>query len=205
MTVTIADHPLVGVRLSELRDVATGAARFRALLDDLAALLAPAALQGLAVTVREVTTPLTTTTGTALASPPLLVPVLRAGMGLLPALSRLLPEAPIAMAGLRRDEVTLEPAWYLDKIPADLAGRPVVVLDPMVATGGSLVAVISELRGRAAGPITVLAVLAAPEGVRVVEGCGVDLVVAAIDERLTDAGWIWPGLGDAGDRQTGLV
>ncbi len=203
MSVHVSDHPLVGVRLTELRDERTGAPRFRALLDDLATLLLPEVTRGLRTAPTTVRTPLAAAAGTTLVDPPLLVPVLRAGLGLLPALSRALPESPVAMVGLRRDEESLQPAWYLDGLPADLTGRPAVVADPMLATGGTLVAVLAELRRRRSGPVTVVAVLATPVGLAAVDGPDVRVVVAGVDERLTDAGWIWPGLGDAGDRQTG--
>ena len=203
MSVHVSDHPLVGVRLTELRDERTGAARFRALLDDLATLLVPEVTRVLETAPASVRTPVADAEGTVLVAPPLLVPVLRAGLGLLLALSRALPESPVALVGLRRDESSLQPSWYFDGLPAVLDGRAVVVADPMLATGGTLVAVLAELRRRGAGPITVLAVLATPVGLAAVDAPDVRLVVAAVDERLTDAGWIWPGLGDAGDRQTG--
>lgn len=204
--VRVTNHPLIAVRLTELRAAATPPPRFRALLEDLATLLAYDATRALPTRPVTVRTPVADAAGVALDRPPLLVPVLRAGLGLLPAFARLLPEAPIAMVGLGRDEVTLQPTWYLNRLPERLAGRPVLVLDPMLATGGTLVAVLAELARRGAGPVVVVAVLAAPPGLDAVrEGSGdlpaVTVVTAAVDDRLDEHGWIVPGLGDAGDRQ----
>lgn len=205
----VVEHPLVADRLTRLRDAATPPAAFRTLLDELAGLLAYPATRDLGTTPRPVTTPLGHAVGAELADTPVLVPVLRAGLGLLPAFSRLLPAATIALVGLRRDERSLEPSWYLDGLPADLDGRPVLVLDPMLATGGTLLAVLRELARRGAGSVVAVSVLAAPEGLAAVReayaagdlGVELTVVTAAIDQRLDSRGWIVPGLGDAGDRQ----
>jgi uracil phosphoribosyltransferase len=206
LTVRVIEHPLVAVRLSELRDADTGPARFRALLEDIATLLAFEATAALATRPVAVTTPVAEAVGAALVSAPVLVPVLRAGLGLLPPFVRLLPGSTVAMAGLRRDEATLQPEWYLDGIPTVLDGRPVLVLDPMLATGGTLIEVLGVLASRGVGPIVVVTVLAAPEGLAALEravgdASAVSLVTAAVDAHLSPAGWIVPGLGDAGDRQ----
>jgi uracil phosphoribosyltransferase len=206
LTVRVIEHPLVAVRLSELRDADTGPARFRALLEDIATLLAFEATSALATRPVAVTTPVAEAVGAALVSAPVLVPVLRAGLGLLPPFVRLLPGSTVAMAGLRRDEATLQPEWYLDGIPTVLDGRPVLVLDPMLATGGTLIEVLGVLASRGVGPIVVVTVLAAPEGLAALEravgdASAVSLVTAAVDAHLSPAGWIVPGLGDAGDRQ----
>jgi uracil phosphoribosyltransferase len=150
-----------------------------------------------------VATPLASTRGTALGNLPLLVPVLRAGLGMLPAASALLPDAPIGFVGLERDERTLLPRAYLTSLPDDLAGASVLLLDPMLATGGSLRQAIEVLQERGAGPITVVCALAAPEGLTALEHIrpAVRVVTASIDERLDERGFIVPGLGDAGDRQ----
>lgn len=201
----VVAHPLVADRLTRLRDAGTPPAAFRTLLDELAGLLAYVATLDLTTTPRPVTTPLGQAVGAQLADTPVLVPVLRAGLGMLPAFNRLLPAATIALVGLRRDERSLGPSWYLDGLPLDLDRRPVIVLDPMLATGGTLLAVLRELGRRRAGPVVAVSVLAAPEGIAAVRaahpGGGLTLVTAAVDERLDDRGWIVPGLGDAGDRQ----
>jgi uracil phosphoribosyltransferase len=156
----------------------------------------------------EITTPLTTTTGVRLTSPPpLVVPVLRAGVGMLDGLIRLLPDAEVGFAGLVRDEQTAQASWYADRLPEDAAGRAVFVLDPMLATGGTLVSVLEVLLSRGAASVTCVCLLAAPEGVARVEaafpGDEVSLVVAAIDDHLDERSYIVPGLGDAGDRLFG--
>lgn len=211
MRLVVLDHPLARVRMTELRDRETTAARFRAAAGELAGLLAVEATRSLPTRPRAVTTPLADTTGAQLAAVPLLVPVLRAGLGLLPAFSRLLPDSPVGFAGLARDESTLAAHWYLDHIPADVRAQPVLVLDPMLATGGTLLEVLRLLAGRGAGSATVVALIAAPEGVhRIDSSCAagdpaldVTLVAAAVDERLDARGFIVPGLGDAGDRMFG--
>lgn len=211
MRLVVLDHPLAQVRLTQLRDRETPAARFRAAAADLAGLLAVEATRALPTRPLEVATPLAAATGAQLAAEPLLVPVLRAGLGLLPPFSRLLPDAPVGFAGLARDETTLAAHWYLDHIPADVRDHPVLVLDPMLATGGTLLEVLRLLAGRGARSATVVALIAAPEGVRTVENaCAagdpaleLTLVTAVVDERLDARGFIVPGLGDAGDRMFG--
>mgnify|MGYP001601757612 CR=1 FL=1 len=208
MLVTVVDHPVVAAKLSALRDQATTTPEFRRLVDDLVTLLAYEATRSVSVEPVAITTPITTTTGVRLTTPPpLVVPVLRAGVGMLDGLIRLLPAAEVGFAGLARDEETAQPSWYADRLPEDAAGRDVFVLDPMLATGGTLVAVVEALLARGAEAVTCVCLLAAPEGVaRVSEtfpGDNVSLVVAAIDERLDERSYIVPGLGDAGDRLFG--
>lgn len=210
MKVTVVDHPVVAAKLTALRDVTTDTSRFRRLVDDLVTLLAYEATQSVSVEPHEIQTPITSTTGVRLTSPPpLVVPVLRAGVGMLDGLTRLLPDAEVGFAGLARDERTAQPSWYADRLPEDAAGRSVFVLDPMLATGGTLVAVVEVLLERGADAVTCVCILAAPEGVKRVETAfpddRVSLVVAAVDERLDERAYIVPGLGDAGDRLFGSV
>ncbi|MDQ1673865.1 MAG: uracil phosphoribosyltransferase [Frankiaceae bacterium] len=202
MDVTVLDHPLAAQRLTLLRDAATDRAGFRAALDALATMLVYEAARTLPVAPVTVRTPITETSGTRLAAQPLLLPVLRAGLGMLPAAEALLPEAPVGFVGMARNEVTLQPHAYLQSLPAQLAGRPVLVLDPMLATGGSVRAVLDLLDVRGAGRTTLVCALAAPEGLDALRGRPqLRVVTGAVDERLDDRGFIVPGLGDAGDRQ----
>ena len=151
MRVTVVDHPVVAAKLTALRDVSTDTSRFRRLVDDLVTLLAYEATRAVSIEPVQIQTPLATTTGVRLTSPPpLVVPVLRAGVGMLDGLTRLLPNAEVGFAGLVRDEKTAEPSWYAERLPDDAAGRAVFVLDPMLATGGTLVAVVEALLGRGA-------------------------------------------------------
>lgn len=208
MRITVVDHPVVAAKLTALRDVATDTPTFRRLVDDLVGLLAYQATHDLTVRRVPVTTPVAATYGVELTSPPpLVVPVLRAGVGMLDGLIRLLPDAEVGFAGLVRDETTAQASWYAERLPDDAAGRGVFVLDPMLATGGTLVAVVQALVDRGAESITCVCLLAAPEGVaRVNEafpGDQVSLVVASIDDRLDERAYIVPGLGDAGDRLFG--
>jgi uracil phosphoribosyltransferase len=208
MKVTVVDHPVVAVKLGALREQSTPTPVFRRLVDDLVTLLAYEATRGVTVEPVEITTPLTTTTGVRLTSPPpLVVPVLRAGVGMLDGLIRLLPDAEVGFAGLVRDETTAQPSWYAERLPEDAAGRSVFVLDPMLATGGTLVSVVEALLSRGAEAVTCVCLLAAPEGIARVQerfpDDNVSLVVAAVDERLDERAYIIPGLGDAGDRLFG--
>jgi uracil phosphoribosyltransferase len=206
--VTAVDHPVVAAKLTALRDITTDTPTFRRLVDDLVTLLAYEATRNVSVEKVEITTPITATTGVRLTSPPpLVVPVLRAGVGMLDGLTRLLPDAEVGFAGLMRDEKTAQPSWYAERLPETAAGRAVFVLDPMLATGGTLVAVVEALLARGAEAVTCVCLLAAPEGIARVEAVfpddRVSLVVAAIDERLDERSYIVPGLGDAGDRLFG--
>lgn len=207
MDVRVVDHPLAKARLSTLRDERTGNAAFRAALRELTLMLIYEATRDAPVEEYTVRTPLTETTGYRLANPPLLVPVLRAGLGMAEAAHGLMPEAQMGFVGLARDEQTHEPTPYMESLPESLAGRPVFVLDPMLATGGSMSYTIGLLVERAATDVAAICVLAAPEGLDALRETGlpVRVVTASIDERLNDAAFIVPGLGDAGDRQFGAV
>ena len=205
MDIIVVDHPLVGDRLRTLRDSGTDTAGFRAAMDALGTMLCYEAFRSVPTVEIPETTPVIETTGVAVDGVPLIVPVLRAGLGLLEPATRLLPGAQVGFIGLARDEQTHEPFSYLCSLPDDLAGRHVVVLDPMLATGGSLVTTLETLTARGATGITVVCVLCAPEGVELVRDSGLagTLVTATIDERLDEAAFIVPGLGDAGDRLFG--
>ncbi|MFO7193576.1 MULTISPECIES: uracil phosphoribosyltransferase [Thermocrispum] len=205
MDVTVVDHPLARVRLSKMRDARTDNAAFRLALHDLTQMLVYEAMREAPVRKEPITTPVADTDGYKLAEPPLLVPVLRAGLGMADQAHRMIPEALMGFVGLARDEQTLMPTPYMESLPPSLAGRPVFVLDPMLATGGSMEYTIRLLTGRGAANVTAICVLAAPEGLARLEKSGlpVRVVTASIDERLNDAGFIVPGLGDAGDRLYG--
>jgi uracil phosphoribosyltransferase len=203
----VVDHPLAAARLTALRDERTDNAVFRAALRELTLMLVYEATREVAVEPVPVHTPVGPATGTRLTNPPLLVPVLRAGLGMAEAALGLLPEAQMGFVGLARDEQTFQPRAYLESLPASLTGRPVLVLDPMLATGGSLHHCCRLLADRGATDITIVCVLAAPEGLDRLGATGLPLrtVTAAVDERLNDKAYIVPGLGDAGDRQFGAV
>lgn len=205
MDVLVVDHPLAQTRLTAMRDAGTDSAAFRAALHELATMLVYEAARTFPMEQRAVTTPVGPAGGARLADPPLLVPVLRAGLGMAGAALGLLPESSMGFVGLARDERTFEPRPYMESLPQDLTGLPVLVLDPMLATGGSLEHCCRLLADRGCTDITVLCVLAAPEGVARMERSGlpVRIVTAAIDEGLDDKMFIVPGLGDAGDRQFG--
>jgi uracil phosphoribosyltransferase len=201
----IVDHPIVRTRLSVMRDETSSNAEFRAALRELATLLVYEATRQLPVTEVPIRTPVGPTLGATLANPPLLVPVLRAGLGMAEAAFNLLPESQMGFVGLARDEQTHLPAAYMASLPDSLAGRPVLLLDPMLATGGSLVHCCELLASRGASDITVICALAAPEGIATVERSGLAgrLFTASVDEGLNSNAYIVPGLGDAGDRQFG--
>jgi uracil phosphoribosyltransferase len=203
--VTVVDHPIAQARLTVMRDARSTNSEFRAALRELSTLLVYEATRGLARTEAPITTPVADAIGTAIANPPLLVPVLRAGLGMAEAAFNLLPESQMGFVGIARDEDTHEPKPYMASLPESLAGRPVLVLDPMVATGGSLLHCLELLSARGAQDLTVVCALAAPEGLRNLERAGLPLAVftASVDERLNEYAYIVPGLGDAGDRQFG--
>ncbi|MGH3923627.1 MAG: uracil phosphoribosyltransferase [Pseudonocardiaceae bacterium] len=207
MDVLVVDHPLVRARLTVMRDVRTGNATFRAALRELTLMLIYEATRDFGVTTEQVHTPVGQACGYRLADPPLLVPVLRAGLGMADQAHALIPEAQMGFVGLARDERTLQPTAYMESLPGSLAGRPVFALDPMLATGGSMEYTIRLLTGRGATDVTAICAVAAPEGLTRLRDSGlpVRVVTASLDERLNDSGFIVPGLGDAGDRQFGAV
>lgn len=207
MDVLVVDHPLARARLTAMRDASTGNAAFRAALRELTLMLIYEATRDAMLVTGVVQTPLASTPGYRLADPPLLVPVLRAGLGMADQAHLLIPEAQMGFVGLARDEQTLKPVPYLESLPASLAGRPVFVLDPMLATGGSMTYTIRLLTDRGATEVTAICAVAAPEGLARLRDSGmpVRVVTASVDEGLDDSGFIVPGLGDAGDRQFGAV
>jgi uracil phosphoribosyltransferase len=199
-------HPLIADALVRVRAVDTPNALFRQELERIGVLLIAEATRHLPTRPIRVQTPLTETDGVELSVQPVVVPVLRAGLGFLHAAQELLPNADVGFIGVARDEETFQPKQYVNKLPESLAGRQCIVLDPMLATGGSLAHACQLLVERGAtGTIIVVCVLAAPEGIAVLEQTGLDLEIftASVDERLNDQAFIVPGLGDAGDRQFG--
>ena len=212
MRLHVVNHPLVSHKLTVLRDERTDSPTFRRLTDELVTLLAYEATREVRVSPMEITTPVSPTTGVYLAQPkPMVVPILRAGLGMLDGMMRLLPTAEVGFLGMVRNEETLEASTYAERLPEDLSGRQCYVLDPMLATGGTLAAAIRFLTDRGADDITAICLLAAPEGVDNLEKALGDLdvpvavVTAALDEKLNDKGYIVPGLGDAGDRLYGVA
>jgi len=212
MRTHVVDHPLVAHKLTVLRDQRTDSPTFRSLADELVTLLAYEATRDVRVEAHEIVTPVAPTTGVKLAAPkPLVVPILRAGLGMLDGMMRLLPTAEVGFLGMVRDEETLKAATYAERLPDDLSGRQCYVLDPMLATGGTLAVAIKFLTDRGADHITAICLLAAPEGCerleRELDGIDVPVTVvtAAMDAKLNDKGYIVPGLGDAGDRLYGIV
>jgi uracil phosphoribosyltransferase len=207
MELTVVDHPLAARLLTRLRDESTDRAVFRLAMDELAGMLVYEACRHLPHENVTVTTPLGPAEGVDVPDPPLVVPILRAGLGLHGAVLRLLPESDTAFIGVARDEDTFQPMPYMNSVPADLAGRPVLALDPMLATGGSLAHACRILRDRGAGDITGVCVLAAPEGLAHIEESGLvaRVVTAAVDDPLNERAFIVPGLGDAGDRLFGTA
>ncbi|MBO0824035.1 MAG: uracil phosphoribosyltransferase [Actinobacteria bacterium] len=212
MLTTVVDHPLVAQKLTALRDVQTSSPVFRQLADELTTLLGYEATRSIAVEPVQVQTPVGTADGVQLAGLlPLIVPILRAGIGMLDALARLLPQADIGFVGLVRDEETLVASTYATRLPTDLTGRATFVLDPMLATGGSMETAIRMLLDRGAAAVTAVSLLAAPEGLARLERTfpsgspPVHVVTACVDTRLNDKGYIIPGLGDAGDRLFGVI
>jgi uracil phosphoribosyltransferase len=203
--VLVVDHPLAQSRLTAMRDARTDSAAFRAALHELSTMLAYEAARAFAAEKFAIETPVAPTEGTRLATPPLVVPVLRAGLGMADAVLNLLPESSMGFVGLARDEHTFAPRAYMESLPTDLRDIPVLVLDPMLATGGSLEHCVRLLTDRGATDITVLCVICAPEGIERLAQSGLPmrLVTASIDERLNEKMFIVPGLGDAGDRQFG--
>ena len=212
MRTHVADHPLITQKLTTLRDERTDTPTFRKLVEELVTLLAFEATRGIRVSPITVQTPVALAQGVALAEPkPLIVPILRAGLGMLEGMTRLLPTAEVGFLGMVRDEETLEARTYADRIPERLHGRQVYLLDPMLATGGTLIHAIELLLQRGADDVTAITILAAPEGLAKVEATfkdqpvDVTIMTAGLDDHLNDKGYIVPGLGDAGDRLYGTV
>jgi uracil phosphoribosyltransferase len=210
MRVHVADHPLVTHKLTMLRDKNTPSPTFRSLAEELVTLLAYEATRSVRVIAVTVETPVSTAHGLSLSTPqPLVVPILRAGLGMLAGMVRLVPTAEVGFLGMVRNELTLEPEIYAERLPDDLSNRQCFVLDPMLATGGSLIAAIDYLFLRGAMDVTAICLIAAPEGLAAVEqataGREVTIVLGAVDEKLNENGYIVPGLGDAGDRLYGTV
>ena len=212
MKVHVANHPLISHKLTVLRDERTDSPTFRLLVEELVTLLAYEATREVRTKTVKIKTPVTETTGLKMAEPrPVVVPILRAGLGMLEGMVKLLPTAQVGFLGMVRDEETLQASTYANRLPEDLSGRQVFVLDPMLATGGTLVAAFEYLIERGANEITAICLLAAPEGIKVLEdafknsGVPITLVTGSLDEKLNEKGYIVPGLGDAGDRLYGVV
>ena len=201
----VMDHPLILHKISMLRSKETGTKDFRELIYEIALLIGYEATRDLPVAEYTVSTPVTEAVGYRLPRQVCLVPILRAGLGMVDALLTLIPAARVGHIGLYRDPQTLNPVEYYCKMPPDLAERIVLVLDPMLATGGSAAAAISFLKQRGAKTIKMLNIIGAPEGVKKVTAAhpDVDIYLGSLDEKLNDHGYIVPGLGDAGDRLFG--
>lgn len=212
MKVHVANHPLISHKLTVLRDKRTDSPTFRRLVEELVTLLAYEATRDVRTETVTIDTPVTSTQGLKMAAPqPLIVPILRAGLGMLDGMVRLIPTAEVGFLGMVRDEKTLLASTYANRLPQDLSGRQCFVLDPMLATGGTLVAAINYLLNLGATDITAICILAAPEGIahmeKSFENCEVPITVVtgALDLKLNEHGYIVPGLGDAGDRLYGVV
>ncbi|HUA42726.1 MAG TPA: uracil phosphoribosyltransferase [Streptosporangiaceae bacterium] len=211
MQTTVADHPLIAHKLTQLRDSNTDTPTFRRLAYELTTLLGYEATRNVKVQPVGVQTPVGSASGVRLARPvPVVVPILRAGIGMLDGISSLLPEADIGFVGLVRDEQTLLASTYATRLPDDLTGRDTFILDPMLATGGSMETVIRMLADRGAATVTAICLLAAPEGLAMLgtafgDEPPIHVVTGAVDAHLNQKGYIVPGLGDAGDRLFGTI
>jgi uracil phosphoribosyltransferase len=212
MKIHIADHPLITHKLTVLRDEKTDSPTFRRLTEEIVTLLAYEAMREIKTHPVTVKTPVANASGELITKPlPVVVPILRAGLGMLEGMSRLVPTAEIGFLGMVRDEKTLKASTYANRLPEDLTNRQCYILDPMLATGGTLVAAIEFLAAKGAVDITAICILSAPEGIATLEKAfaqsklNLKLVTGALDERLNEKGYIVPGLGDAGDRLYGVV
>lgn len=205
MQITVIEHPLAISRLTRLRDKRTSNSSFRAALSDLGSMLIYEASRDLETETFDCETPVGTATGVRLKQPPIIVPIIRAGLGLVDPSLAMIPDAQVGFIGLARDEETHEPVPYLEALPENLSGQPVFLVDPMLATGGSLVHAIELLTARGADDITVVTVVCAQEGVDRIAALDAPLrlVTATIDLSLNEDAYIVPGLGDAGDRLYG--
>ncbi|MCG7379517.1 uracil phosphoribosyltransferase [Paenibacillus sp. ACRSA] len=202
----ICDHPLIQHKLTFIRDMRTNTKDFRELVDEVATLMAYEITRDVELETIDVQTPVAATQGKVISGRMLgLVPILRAGLGMLDGVVKLLPAAKVGHVGLFRDPETLQPVEYYTKLPTDVTERQLIVIDPMLATGGSAIAAIDVLKKRGCTQIKMMNLVAAPEGVKAVQDAhpDIDIYVAALDDRLDDHGYIVPGLGDAGDRLYG--
>jgi len=204
--VFVFDHPLIQHKLTYIRDVKTGTKEFRELVDEVATLMAFEITREMPLEETEVETPVQLTKSKILAGKKLgIVPILRAGIGMVDGILKLIPAAKVGHIGLYRDPQTLKPVEYYVKLPADVAERDFILVDPMLATGGSAIEAVNSLKTRGATSIKFMCLIAAPEGVEALQKAhpDVDIYIAALDEKLNDHGYIVPGLGDAGDRLFG--
>ncbi len=212
MKVHVANHPLLTHKLTVLRDERTNSPTFRALTEEIVTLLAYEATREVRTVDVIVQTPVAKAKGVELAKPhPVVVPILRAGLGMLEGMTRLIPTAQVGFLGMIRDHETLQPSTYANRLPEDLTGRQCFILDPMLATGGTLIAAINYLLERGATDIIAITILSSPEGIALLEkeyggkNLSITIVTGALDEKLNEKGYIVPGLGDAGDRLYGFV
>lgn len=201
--VTIMDHPLIQHKISLIRNKKTGTRDFRAIISEIAMLECYESTRDLVLEDVDIETPICKTTGKRLAGKKLaVIPILRAGLGMVEGLEKLIPSAKVGHIGMYRDPATLKPVEYYCKLPADIDKRDVFVVDPMCATGGSAIDAINALKEHGCNHIRFLCIIAAPEGLKALQDAhpDVDIIVGALDEKLNDHGYIVPGLGDAGDR-----
>lgn len=201
--VVIMDHPLIQHKISLLRDKNTGSKEFRELISEVAMLMCYEATRDLPLKEIEVETPISTARTNILAGRKLaFVPILRAGIGMMDGITRLMPAAKVGHIGLYRDEKTLEPIFYYNKMPKDISSRDVIVLDPMLATGGTAIAAIQKIKQYNPNSIKFMCIIAAPEGISALSQAHPEVQVycAALDEKINEKGYIVPGVGDAGDR-----
>jgi len=210
MRIHVANHPLITHKLTVLRDKGTPSPVFRQLVEELVTLLAYEATREVITEEVSIETPVTVAKGMKLSRPrPIIIPVLRAGLGMLEGIVKLLPTAEVGFLGIKRNEETLQPYTYANRLPDDLTGRQVFIIDPMLATGGTLIDSIDYVFDRGATEVTCICLLGAPEGLAAVEqhvgDRNVQIVLGALDEKLNEHGYIVPGLGDAGDRLYGLA
>jgi len=212
MKIHIAEHPLIAHKLTVLRDQNTKSPIFRQLTEEIVTLLAYEATRDIKTVPATVMTPVALFEGIELAQPrPVVVPILRAGLGMLEGMTRLMPTAEVGFLGMVRDHVTLQASTYANRLPENLEGRQCYILDPMLATGGTLIAAMEYLFDRGATEVTAITILSAPEGIAAVKEAfankdyNITLVTGAVDTKLNEHGYIVPGLGDAGDRLYGVV
>lgn len=205
--VFVHDHPLLHHKLAQLRVPSTATPEFRARLSEVAGLMVWAATRDLPTRVIDIETPLEATVARVLAEPVTVVPVLRAGLGMSEGVMHVMPEARIGHLGMARNEETLEPHTYLERLPTDISAGPVLLIDPMLATGGSAIAAAKVLRRAGARSLRFVGLVGAPEGVNALLDADpdIDVHLAAIDRQLDERGYILPGLGDAGDRAFGTL